>query len=62
VNQERTDEQYRREARRLYAQPGTVEIDDEAVVSRGNGGAYVAAWVWVPAAARPGALGGEGER
>ena len=30
---------------------GDVNIDDNAVVSEGDEGAYVAAWVWVPNAA-----------
>lgn len=37
-------------ARAQYNRDGEVEIDDNAVVSRGDdGGAYVAAWVWVDA-------------
>jgi hypothetical protein len=27
---------------------GDVEVDEEAVVSIGNDGAYVQAWTWVP--------------
>lgn len=35
-------------ARALYARDGEIEIDDDAVISRGSdGGAYVQAWVWV---------------
>ena len=26
-----------------------IEIDDDALVSEGDGGAWVQAWVWVPA-------------
>lgn len=37
-------------ARRLYAQGSDddIEIDDDALVSEGDGGAWVQAWVWVP--------------
>jgi hypothetical protein len=43
-----TDEEYREAARKLYESEGKVEIDDNAVVSRGDDpGAYVQAWVWV---------------
>ena len=35
-------------ARRLHQDDGEVEVDEGAMVSRGNDpGAYVAAWVWV---------------
>jgi hypothetical protein len=40
-------------AQRQYSDEGTLEIDDEALVSwtspeeGGSGGAYVQAWVWV---------------
>jgi hypothetical protein len=41
-------EAYRAEAKRLYVHEGTLEIDSGAIVSRSDdGGAYVAAWVWV---------------
>lgn len=44
-----TDAATRQRAKDLHAQEGDVEIDDNAVVSRGNDdGAYVQAWVWVP--------------
>ena len=37
-------------AKRLYHDEGSVEIDDGAEVSKGSDeGAYVQAWVWVPA-------------
>lgn len=36
------------EARRLHSEEGTLEVDDNAQVSPGDGGAYVQAWVWVP--------------
>ena len=43
-----TDEQYRHEARGLYLDEGTIEIDSNAKISRGDdNGAYVEAWVWV---------------
>lgn len=46
------DEIMRLKARVMFEDNGTLEIDDCAAVSRaeGNpdGGAYVAAWVWVP--------------
>ena len=38
-------------ARRIYQEEGSIEIDDNAKVSRGEGnpdkGAYVQAWLWV---------------
>ena len=44
------DEAYREAARRLHGRDGECEIDSGAVVSIGDDpGAYVAAWVWVPA-------------
>lgn len=37
-------------ARHQYGRDGEIEIDDDAVISRGDKrGAYVAAWVWVAA-------------
>lgn len=48
---EREDEmlaKYRAAAKRLYHDEGTIEVDDNAVVSIGDDdGAYVQAWVWV---------------
>lgn len=41
-----TDEQLRAMARADYGSDDC-EIDDDAVVSRGDDGAFVAAWVWV---------------
>lgn len=35
-------------ARAQYQNEGTIEIDDNAEVSRGDDGAYIHAWVWVP--------------
>lgn len=42
------DTDYITAARAQYQREGSIEIDDNAVVSRGSDpGAYVAAWVWV---------------
>ena len=43
---EQTDDDLRRAARATYGSDD-IEIDDNAVVSRGDDGAFVAAWVWV---------------
>lgn len=44
----RTDEWYIQQARLDWQKDGEIEIDDNAVVSRGDeSGSYVAAWVWV---------------
>lgn len=43
-----TDAEYVEAAREEFGSDGELEIDEGAVVSRGSdGGAYVAAWVWV---------------
>lgn len=43
-----TNKQYIKKAREQYQSEGSIEIDDNAVVSRGSDpGAYVQAWVWV---------------
>ena len=43
------DDWFIAEARQIHQEDGEVEIDDGAIVSRSSdGGAYVAAWVWVP--------------
>lgn len=43
-----SDAAYRRAARAEYHREGEVEIDNNAVISRGDDpGAYVQAWVWV---------------
>ena len=43
-----TNEQYIETARKQYQREGEIEVDDNALVSRGSDpGAYVAAWVWV---------------
>ena len=45
---ETKDKKYILQARRQYEKDGEIEIDDNAVVSRGDpDGAYVAAWVFV---------------
>ena len=38
---------YRTAARDFYGRDGEIEIDDDAVVSIGEDGAYVAAWVFI---------------
>lgn len=44
-----SDNQMIRAAKRIHSEDGEVEVDSDAVVSRGDDdGAYVAAWVWVP--------------
>jgi len=44
-----SDAWMRSAARDQYQKDGEIEIDDHAIVSRGDScGAYVAAWVWVP--------------
>jgi hypothetical protein len=42
------DERFRNRARELYHEEGQIEVDADACVSVADGGAYVAAWVWVP--------------
>jgi hypothetical protein len=48
-----TEEDYRAAARRLYNKDGECEVDTDAPVSMQDPaeaeGAYVQAWVWVPA-------------
>lgn len=39
---------YREAAHTLHVKDGTLEIDSNAEISRGDGGAYVQAWIWVP--------------
>lgn len=43
-----TAEEARQRARADYATGDDVQIDDDATVSEADGGAWVAAWVWVP--------------
>lgn len=40
--------EYLRKAKEVYDVQGHLEIDDNAVVSQSNEGAYVQCWVWVP--------------
>ena len=48
VERDPDDERLIELARAVWAKDGEIEIDDNAVVSRGDDpGAYVAAWVWV---------------
>jgi hypothetical protein len=43
-----SDEWYRAQAKEQYESEGTLEIDENALISRGwDPGAYVEAWVWV---------------
>lgn len=44
---ERDSNRYAKAALKMYAEEGRIEIDDTVVVSEGEGGAYVMAWVWV---------------
>lgn len=43
---EQSDDDLRQAARAAYGSDD-IEIDDNAIVSRGDDGAFVAAWVWV---------------
>jgi hypothetical protein len=44
------DEWFVARARELFCEQGHIEIEEKAPVSRGDAkGAYVQAWVWVPA-------------
>lgn len=44
----KNDGWYRERAKELYSVDGEIEVDHNALVSRGDDpGAYVAAWVWV---------------
>lgn len=46
----KTDAWFRTRAKELHQEEGQIEVDDNARVSRGHDdGAYVQAWVWVPA-------------
>jgi hypothetical protein len=48
VAEQETLQAYRDAADRLHTDEGTIEVDDNAIVSKGeDDGAYVAAWVWV---------------
>jgi hypothetical protein len=47
VDQSATAEYVREVAKHMYQADGQVEIDDNAELSHGNDGVYVAAWVFV---------------
>lgn len=40
-------DQYRQKAKSIWEDEGQIEIDQNAVVSESENGAYVQAWVWV---------------
>jgi hypothetical protein len=42
------DEAIRDRAQDLYGTEDNIDVDLDAIVSRGEGGAFVSAWVWVP--------------
>ena len=45
----KSDNWFRTHARELYHEDGSIEVDINARISRGDDeGAYVEAWVWVP--------------
>jgi hypothetical protein len=45
----RSDEWYRDRAKELYGADGKIEVDSNALISRGDDrGAYVEAWLWAP--------------
>lgn len=44
---QRLQERYRAAAKSTYHRQGEIEIDDNAIVSHSEEGAYVQAWVWV---------------
>lgn len=47
--EQKSDDWYRKRARELYSLNGEIEVDSNAIISRGDDpGAFVAAWVWVP--------------
>ena len=49
VAEDKDSQAYRIAAKRMFEDEGTLEIDDNAIVSAGSDpGAYVEAWVWVP--------------
>jgi hypothetical protein len=41
------DNRIRNAAKEIWQSDGEIEIDDDAVVSPSENGAYVSAWVWV---------------
>ena len=45
----KSDKWFRARAKELYQKDGKIEVDSNALISRGDDeGAYVEAWVWVP--------------
>lgn len=44
---QRMQERYRKAAKETYHRQGEIEIDDNAIVSHSDEGAYVQAWVWI---------------
>ena len=44
---QRMQERYRKAAKEAYHRDGEIEIDDNAIVSHSEDGAYVQAWVWI---------------
>ena len=42
-----TDPKLIERARAAWQDEGSIEIDDDAPVSRSTGGAYVQAWIWI---------------
>jgi hypothetical protein len=45
----KSDKWFRARAKEIYYQEGEIEVDNNALISRGDDeGAYVEAWVWVP--------------
>lgn len=51
---------YAKAAKRMYSEEGHIEFDEERVVlSQGEGGAYVMAWLWVPDDALENSCSGE---
>ena len=51
ITEKSSDEEIRDEARGIYGEEGTLDIDEDAHIDRGHDdpeqGAYVQAWVWV---------------
>ncbi len=47
IEESDADDEIRQLAIKQYGSEGRIEIDDGAVVSIGNAGAYVAAWVFI---------------
>jgi hypothetical protein len=47
IKETKKDIQIREAARHAYSLEGFIEIDEDAIVSKTEEGAYVAAWVWI---------------